>query len=84
MCGKESLSSLCKVRATADEATGEEGVDDRRTASKGEKGGFHIVCSCNMSNRSNCERGILGNKSDVTFIGGPKITRQAAALRLRS
>jgi hypothetical protein len=26
----------------------------------------------------------LGNKSDVTFIWGPKITRQAAALRLRS
>ena len=45
-CGKESLSSLGKAASHHHRSYGEEGPDDLRSTSKGEKEGFHIICSC--------------------------------------
>jgi hypothetical protein len=47
-CGKESLSSLCKAASHLQRSYGEEGVDDRRSASKDEKERFHIAYSCKL------------------------------------
>jgi len=47
-CGKESLPSLCKAASHRKRSYGEEGADDGRSASKGEKERFHIVCSCKL------------------------------------
>ena len=45
-CEKESLSLVGKAASHRQRSCGEEGPDDRRPALKGEKEGFHIVCSC--------------------------------------
>jgi hypothetical protein len=41
-CGKESLSSLGKAASHRQRSYGEEGADDRRSASKGEKEGTKV------------------------------------------
>jgi hypothetical protein len=83
---KEGLSSLGKAASHRQRNYGEEGPDDRRSASKGEKERFSyrlLLYVQYISNRFNCGPG-YSFWSDVTFTGGQKITRQAAALRLLS
>jgi hypothetical protein len=70
-CGKESLSSLGKAASHHQRSYGEEGPDDRRSASKGEKEVFLYRLLLYIRNRFNYGPGILGNKAleDMTFIG---------------